>query len=127
MATFNSVVLVGNLTKDVEIRFTAGGTAVGSFSLAVNERVKNGEEWKDYANFFDVTIFGKTAEACAEHLAKGRPVLVAGRLRHERWEKDGQKHSRVKVLAEKVQFLGSKPEGAAKAEAAPPVDDDIPF
>lgn len=127
MANFNQVVLVGNLTRDVEIRFSGGGTAIGSFGLAVNERVKDGEGWKDYVNFFDVTAFGKTAEACAEHLAKGRPVLVAGRLRHERWEKDGSKHSRVKVLADRIQFLGSKPEGAAKAEAAPPDDDDIPF
>ncbi|MDA8122277.1 MAG: single-stranded DNA-binding protein [Deltaproteobacteria bacterium] len=128
MATFNQVVLVGNLTRDVEIRFApSSGTAIGSFGLAVNEQVKDGEGWKDYANFFDITVFGKTAEACAEHLAKGRSVLVAGRLRHERWEKDGQKHNRVKVLADKVQFLGSKPE-AAKAKAAPPAeDDDIPF
>ncbi len=127
MANFNQVTLVGNLTRDVEVRFTPGGTTVGSFGLAVNERVKDGDGWKDYANFFDVVTFNKTAEACAENLGKGRQVLVAGRLRQERWEKDGQKYSRVKVLADRVQFLGPKPEGAAKAEAAPPPDDDIPF
>lgn len=126
MPNFNQVVLVGNLTKDVEVKFSPGGTAVGSFGLAVNERVKDGEGWRDYANFFDVTAFGKTAEACAEHLAKGRPVLVSGRLRHERWSKDGQNHQRVKILADRVQFLGSKPE-ATKQDSAPPPDDDIPF
>lgn len=124
MATFNHVSLVGNLTRDVETRFTGSGATVGSFGIAVNSREKDGAGYKDRADFFEVTVFGKTAEACAEFLSKGSAVLVSGKLRLERWEKDGKKYSAVKVAAFDVQFLSPKKESAAKQ--APP-EEDIPF
>lgn len=134
MATFNQVILLGNLTRDPEIRFTPGGDAVASFGLAVNNRYKKDGEVKEEVSFFDVEAWKKTAELCGEYLAKGRPVLIQGRLKQDRWEDDhGNKRSKIKVVAMAVQFLGSKdkedaPAGAPAGGAAPPPDDDdIPF
>jgi len=136
VANFNSVIIVGNLTRDPEIKFIASGTAVAGFGVAVNEKYKQGDEWKERVNYFDVEAWGKLAEICGENLAKGRNVLVAGALRYESWEKDGEKKSRIKIVADKVQFLGARPEGkgsekaagkAGKAKEPPPPDDDIPF
>jgi single-strand DNA-binding protein len=128
------VVLVGNLTRDPELRTTGGGTSVTTLGIAVNERVKKGDNWEDYVNFFDVTVWGNSAENCAKHLGKGSPVAVDGRLRQDRWEKDGQKRSAVKVVAESVQFLpdGKKRDGGSggsseSADAGTNPDDDIPF
>ncbi len=109
----NSVVLVGNLTRDPELRHTPSGTAVTTLRIAVNDRVKKGEEWQDAAYYFDVTVWGRTAENVGEYLKKGRPVFVEGRLQLDSWEDktSGQKRNKLKVVADNVQFLGS-PRGA---------------
>ena len=134
MVSFNRVILAGNLTRDPETRFLPSGTAVTEFSIAVNSRYKSKttNEFKEEVSFFDVVVFGKTGENCAEYLSKGRPVLVEGRLRQRSWTTDGQKRSKIEVLADNVQFLGSSrgqaAEGApASAPSQEPPDDDIPF
>ena len=132
MVTFNRVILAGNLVRDPETRFLPSGVAVTSFSIAVNRRYKSNNEVKEEVSFFDVSVFGKTGENCAEYLSKGRPVLVEGRLRQRSWEADGVKRSKIEVVADNVQFLGS-PRGAAGEKGAPSApaadsqDDDIPF
>ena len=108
MASFNRVVLVGNLTKDIELRHTKNNTAVTDISIAVNERVKRNEQWVDEAHFFEITLWGRLAEIAAEYLSKGSSVLVEGRLKHDRWEQDGQKRSKVGIVGEKLQMLGGK-------------------
>ncbi len=108
MASFNRVVLVGNLTRDVEIRYTPSGTAVTDVSIAVNDRVKRNNEWVDETSYFDITLWGRTAEVAGEYLSKGSSILVEGRLKQDRWEQDGQKRSKVKVIGEKMQMLGAK-------------------
>ena len=113
MASFNRVVLVGNLTRDVELRYTPQGTAVTDIGLAVNERVKRNDQWVDEANFFDVTLWGRLAEIAGEYLSKGSSVLIEGRLKQETWEQEGKKRSKVKVVAEKLQMLGGKPGGSS--------------
>ena len=139
----NSVVLVGNLTRDPELRHTPSGTAVTTLRLAVNDRIKKGEEWQDAAYYFDVTVWGRDAENCAQYLAKGRPVGVQGKLTWREWDaQDGSKRQSVEVTANNVQFLGSRdggggdgggqfvPQGAAQPSAdfpAAAADDDIPF
>ena len=135
----NSVVLVGNLTRDPELRHTPSGTAVTTLRIAVNDRVKRGEEWTDAAYYFDVTVWGRTAENCAQYLAKGRPVGVQGKLTWREWDaQDGTKRQAVEIIADSVQFLGGGraegegqfvPAGAAEnADFTPAAtDDDIPF
>jgi len=132
MVSVNRVILAGRLTRDPETRFTPSGTAVTGFSLAVNRRYKLNNEVKEEVSFFDIVVFGKQGENCAEYLSKGRPVLVEGRLKQRSWESDGVKRSKVEVVADNVQFLGSPrgaaAEGSAPAEPAPEApDDDIPF
>lgn len=113
MASFNRVILVGNLTRDVELRRTPQGTAVTDIGLAVNERVKRNDQWVDEVNFFDVTLWGRTAEVAGEYLTKGSPVLIEGRLKYETWsQEDGSKRSKVKVVGEKMQMLGTRGGGA---------------
>ena len=132
MVTFNRVILAGNLVRDPETRFLPSGVAVTSFSIAVNRRYKSNNEVKEEVSFFDISVFGKTGENCAEYLSKGRPVLVEGRLRQRRWEADGVKRSKIEVVADNVQFLGG-PRGASAEPSAPSApapesqDDDIPF
>jgi single-strand DNA-binding protein len=132
MVDFNRVILAGNLVRDPETRFIPSGTAVTSFSIAVNRRYKSNNEVKEEVSYFDVSVFGKMGENCAEYLSKGKPVLVEGRLRQRRWEADGVKRSKIEVVADNVQFLGA-PRGAAaetSASSAPAPesqDDDIPF
>jgi single-strand DNA-binding protein len=143
MANINRVVLVGNLTKDPELKSTSGGTSVCKLRLAVNTRRKDETgQWVDKPNYFDVTVWGNQAESCAQYLSKGRPVGVDGRLEWREWEAtDGSgKRQAVEVVAESVQFLGSRgdssgepqfvPAGAAAESADFPssaADDDIPF
>jgi single-strand DNA-binding protein len=132
MVSVNRVILAGRLTRDPETRFTPAGTAVTGFSLAVNRRYKVNNEVKEEVSFFDIVVFGKQGEKCAEYLSKGRPVLVEGRLKQRSWETDGVKRSKVEVVADNVQFLGSPraaaAEGAPGSEPAPEApDDDIPF
>ncbi len=131
MASFNKVLLMGNLTRDPELRFTSGGSALTKFGLAVNRKYKAGDDWKEEVCFVDITVWGKQAENCAEYLSKGRPVFIEGRLQFSTWETDdGQKRSKLEVVANAVQFLG-RPEGGKPGmqpdtESAP-VKDDIPF
>lgn len=144
MASYNRVILVGNLTRDVELRYTPSGTAVTDISIAVNDRVKRNEQWVDEVSYFDVTLWGRTAEVAGEYLSKGSPVLIEGKLKQDRWEQDGQKRSKVKVVGEKMQMLsgrsgtgGGAPapnhsqSAPATAPAAPtqgpPPDDEVPF
>jgi single-strand DNA-binding protein len=111
MASFNRVILVGNLTRDPELRYIPSGTAVSEITLAVNERVKKNDQWVEEVNFIDITLWARTAEVANEYLSKGSSVLIEGRLKLDRWEKDGQKHSKLRVVGEKMQMLGSRGEG----------------
>jgi single-strand DNA-binding protein len=145
-ANINRVVLVGNLTRDPELRHTPSGTAVCSLRLAVNTRRKDGAtgEWTEKPNYFDITVWGNQGESCAQYLSKGRPVAVDGRLEWREWDaQDGTKRQAVEVIADSVQFLGGRGEGeggqpqfvpagaAAQTEnadfGAGGADDDIPF
>lgn len=109
MASINLVVLSGNLTRDPEVKFLPNGTAVGNMSLAVNSKWRD-KEGKDHDEvcFVSCVAFGAKAEACGKYLAKGSPVLVEGRLKYESWEKDGKKMNALKLLIDKVIFMGSK-------------------
>jgi len=107
---YNRIILVGNLTKDPELRYTPQGTAVTSFRIAVNSRFKQAEDTRQDTLFIDVVVFGKQAESCGEYLSKGRPVLVEGRLQERRWESEGQKKSKFEVIAQNVRFLPRKSE-----------------
>ncbi len=139
MASYNRVILVGNLTRDVELRHTANGTAVTDIGLAINDRVKHNDQWVEETTFVDVTLWARTAEVAAEYLSKGSPVLIEGRLKLDTWEQDGQKRSKLKVVGDRLQMLGtrgeSKPqrqadqysETAPVATPAPVGGDDIPF
>lgn len=111
MASYNRVVLVGNLTRDPEVRYIPSGTAVCDIGLAVNDRVKRGEQWVDEVTFVDITLWARTAEIAKEYLTKGSAVLIEGRLKLDSWEKDGQKRSKLKVVAEKMQMLGGRSGG----------------
>jgi single-strand DNA-binding protein len=146
-ANINRVVLVGNLTKDPELRHTGGGTPVCSLRIAVNGRKRDESgQWADKPNYFSVSVFGNQAESCAQYLAKGRPVAIDGRLDWREWEKDGVKREAVEIVADSVQFLGSRgdgegggggnqfvPAGASESSGSgadfpgTPTDDDIPF
>jgi single-strand DNA-binding protein len=122
MASFNKVILMGNLTRDPELRYTPKGTAIAKVGLAVN-RVWTNEagEKKEEVTFVDVDIFGRTAENVGQYMRKGRPILVEGRLKLDQWDdkQTGQKRSRLGVVAETVQFLGSAPGNEGGAPAAP--------
>jgi len=103
----NHVVLVGRVTRDAELRYTASGSALCNFSVAVNRRVKKGDQWTDEASFFDLTLWEKQAENLNKYLVKGTQVAVQGELRQDRWEKDGQKFSKIQVFVNNLQLLGS--------------------
>ncbi|MFQ5646772.1 MAG: single-stranded DNA-binding protein [bacterium] len=105
MVGFNKVILLGNLTRDPELRYTSGGNAVCSFGLAVSRRFRVENETRDEVCFVDITVWGRQAEHCNEYLNKGRSVLVEGRLNFRTWESDGQKRSKLDVVANTVQFL----------------------
>ena len=111
MASFNRVILVGNLTRDVDLRYTPSQTAVTDIGLAVNDRVKKNNEWVDETTFVDVTLWGRTAEVANEYLTKGAPVLIEGRLKLDTWEQDGNKRSKLRVVGEKMQMLGGRAGG----------------
>lgn len=105
----NRVLLIGHITRDFDVKYTPGNnTAVCEFSIAMNSREKVNDEWVDRADFIDVTVWGEQAEACAQHLGKGSLVGVDGKLRQDRWEKDGQKRSKIKVVAQNIQFLNTR-------------------
>lgn len=153
MASLNKVFLMGNLTRDPELRYIPSGTAVADLGLAINERFKDRDsgEWREKPVFVDVTVWRRQAETCADYLSKGSPVMIEGRLQLDQWENsEGQKRSKLKVLADRVQFLsGGQPKGERRsssggggqhqsgaAPSAPPDfadhatetdDDDLPF
>jgi single-strand DNA-binding protein len=109
MASFNRVILVGNLTRDPELRYIPSGTAVTDIGLAVNDRRKNASgEWVDETTFVDVTLWARLAEIAGEYLSKGSPVLIEGRLKLDTWEKDGKKNSKLRVVGERMQMLGGR-------------------
>jgi len=108
MANLNTVLLIGNLTKDPEVRYTPSGKAVGDLRLAVNRRYRTSDgEDRDETCYIDIVVWGRQAETCGEYLRKGSAILTEGRLQYDEWERDGQKHSRIRVVAHRVQFLGS--------------------
>lgn len=116
MSASNTVFIIGNLIADAELKFTAGGMAVASFAVANNYRKRQGDNWVDDVSFFDVGLFGKRAESVHPYLKKGQPVAVTGELRQDRWEKDGQKFSRIKILGSDLKLL-NKREGGQPGEA----------
>jgi single-strand DNA-binding protein len=149
MASFNKVILLGNLTRDPEVRYTPKGTAVTDLGLAVNRTytADNGEK-REEVTFVDVTFWGRTAEVAGEYLKKGRPVFVEGRLQLDSWDdkQSGQKRSKLKVVGENMQMLGgprgagesgqdegdrsargAKPAPPPKAAPSAPDEDEIPF
>ncbi|MEW6676190.1 MAG: single-stranded DNA-binding protein [Nitrospirota bacterium] len=105
---YNKIILIGNLTKDPELRYTPQGTPVASFRLAVNYRYKQSDDLKQETTFIDIVIFGKQAESCSKYLNKGSSVLVEGRLQERRWESEGQQRSKFEVVAQSVRFLSRK-------------------
>ena len=112
MASFNRVILMGNLTRDPELRYTPSGTAVCEIGLAVNDRRRNPDgEWVEETTFVDVVLWSKTAETCNQYLSKGAPVLIEGRLKLDTWEQEGQKRSKLRVVGEKMQMLGGRSQG----------------
>ncbi|HNR94486.1 MAG TPA: single-stranded DNA-binding protein [Kiritimatiellia bacterium] len=141
MASFNKVILVGNLTKDPEVRYTSSGTTVGNMRLAVTEHYKKQTgEMQETTCFVDVEVWGRQAETCSEYLKKGSSLLLEGKLKLDEWEtSEGEKRSKLRVRADRVQFLGS-PRGdrssggskpASSDESAMPADggddDNLPF
>lgn len=136
---YNKVILIGNLTKDPELRYTPQGTPVASFRLAVNYRYKQsasgGDDLKQETMFIDNVVFGKQAESCSKYLNKGSSVLVEGRLQERRWESNGQQRSKFEVVAQSVRFLSRRAgheetavEGAEGAEVPPEETTDLePF
>jgi single-strand DNA-binding protein len=152
-ASLNKVLLMGNLTRDPEVKYTPKGTAVGDLAIAINDSYKAQDGTiKETVTYVDIEVWGRTAENCKQYLTKGRPIFVEGQLRLDQWETpQGEKKSRMKVRADRVQFLGGggagggggRPAGGAPASEAPkssrpvpaasddgpppPTDDDIPF
>jgi single-strand DNA-binding protein len=108
MASFNRVILMGNLTRDPELRHIPSGTAVAELGIAVNDRIKRNDQWVEETTFVDITLWGRTAEIAKQYLEKGSPVLIEGRLRLETWEKEGQKRSKLKVVGDRMQMIGGR-------------------
>ena len=108
----NVVVLVGRLTRDCELKSTPQGTSVCRFSIAVNRRKRTGDRWEDEVSYFDVVLWGRSAETLTPYLQKGRQVSVEGELRQNRWEQEGKTNSKVEVVANNVQLLGGGNQGA---------------
>jgi len=111
----NSVVLVGRLTRDAELKYTANGTAVCKFSIAVNRSRKTGDSWGEEAHFFDIVLWGRQGEAIHQYLGKGKQIGVQGELRQSRWEQNGQNRSKVEIHALNVQLLGGSSTGGGPA------------
>lgn len=147
--SINRVNISGNLTRDPELRATAGGTQVLSFGVAVNDRRRNAQtgEWEDYPNFVDCTMFGTRAEKIANYIAKGSKVAIEGKLRYSSWERDGERRSKLEVVVDEIEFMSRRDEQggavistptaapvrpaashkAVPAAAAEVYDEDIPF
>ena len=135
MADVNHVIIIGRLTKDILLKYTSGGMAIGSFSIAVNRRTKKGDQWVEEASFFDVSLFGKSAEGLAQYLTKGKQIAVEGELRQDRWQNEGKSMSKIVINAINVQLLGGdKKAGQQRQDAgyqadysADSFESDIPF
>jgi single-strand DNA-binding protein len=125
MASLNKVMLIGNLGKDPEVRYTTSGTAVASFSLATSERFKNRSgEWEDKTEWHNVTLWGRLAEIAGEYLAKGKTVYIEGRLQTRKWQdRDGRDRYTTEVVADKMQMLSGKGEGGSRQGAGKSSDD----
>ncbi|MEJ2683576.1 MAG: single-stranded DNA-binding protein [Candidatus Sulfobium sp.] len=123
---YNKIILIGNLTKDPELRYTPQGTPVASFRLAVNYQYKQGDDMKKETTFIDIVVFGRQAESCSQYLNKGSSALVEGRLQERRWESEGQQRSKFEVVAQAVKFLsprrggGQGSTGQGEGEFPPP-------
>ena len=102
----NSVTLIGRLTRDSELKYSSGGAAIASLSIAVNSKKKQGDRWVDEVDYFDCTLFGKQAESLNQYLNKGKQIGITGRLKQNRWEKDGQNYSKVVVIVSQIDLLG---------------------
>ncbi len=119
MASLNKVFLIGNLTKDPEVRYIPSGKAVGDLRMAINRRFKSADgQERDETCYVAVVVWGRQAETCGEFLHKGSPLMVEGRLHYDEWEKDGKKNSRLRVVAERVQFMGGKGGGAKDSQSS---------
>lgn len=136
MASYNRVILMGNLTREIELKYAKSQTAVAEVGLAVNDRRKGANgEWVDEVTFVDVTLWGRTAEVASEYLTKGSPVLIEGRLKMDSWEKDGKKFYKLKVSGEALRMLGGNKRGGrdSTTQEEPETDysqasaEDIPF
>lgn len=129
MKDLNTCFLIGRLTRDAELKYLPSGAPVVAFSLAVNGSEKDGDGWKDRASFFDMAYFGKPAEAVNPYLKKGQQVAVTAEAVQDRWEKDGEKHQRVKFTVRGLQLLGGKKDqpGNPVPEHPEAFTDDIPF
>lgn len=137
----NHVIIVGRLTRAAEISYLPSGAVVAKISIAVNRSRKNGDQWVEEVSYFDSAIFGKTAENLKPYLTKGKQIGLEGHLKQDRWEKDGQKFSKISIVADNVQLLGgrsdgggsgyseaaSAPTGAAISQSGDGDPDDIPF
>ncbi|HZL88892.1 MAG TPA: single-stranded DNA-binding protein [Pirellulaceae bacterium] len=119
MASHNRVILLGNVTRDIEVKYLQSGTAVTEMGMAVNDRRKNQQgEWVDEVTFVDVTLWGRTAEIAGEYLSKGSPVFIEGRLKLDTWEKDGKKNYKLRVVGERLQLLGSRQGGGGSGRGS---------
>ena len=125
--SINKVIITGNLTRDPELRRTQGGMAILSFGVAVNDRRHNQQtdEWEDYANFVDCTMFGNRAESLSNYLSKGTKVAIEGKLRWSQWERDGQKRSKLEVIVDELEFMSSRDRQQSAQDDM--YDDDCPF
>ena len=135
MKDINSVVIFGRITRDAELQYTSGGYAILNFSIATNRSVKKNDEWQDEVSYFNAAMFGKRAEGVAQYMLKGKQIAILGNLKQDRWEQDGQKRSIVKIMVDKIQFIGGKKQEAVRtvpaAQAEPVTEenfkDDMPF
>jgi len=124
MVDINHVVLIGRLTREAELKYVSNGQAVCKFSIAVNRRKKNGDQWEDEANYFDIVVWGRQADALHQYLTKGKMVAVDGELRQDRWQQDGQNRSKVEIVANSLQLLGGGGNSSDRqnSQSSPPQD-----
>lgn len=106
MADLNHVMIIGRMTRDAELKYTNTGFAISNFSIAVNRRRKNGEQWVEEVSYFEINLYGKPAESLKPYLTKGKQIAVDGELRQDRWEQDGQTRSKIVIVANNIQLLG---------------------
>jgi single-strand DNA-binding protein len=115
----NKAILIGNLGKDPEVRYTQGGTAVCNFSLATTERQKKGDEWVDHTEWHNIVVFGKSAENCQQYLKKGSTAYIEGRIQNRKWQdKEGKDRYTTEIVAQSIQFLGGRPSGGGGSSSA---------